>query len=208
MDGLSDHAADHMRGSGDMADSPRRGRIMTSAQLEERARDRGVKAKADAIFAKAREEGYAEGRDKASTEAIAMIARLRIDTQRWVRSIEVEMVDVVMRSVAQIIGEVDDLELVQRVSAVALSELRDVGRVSLHVAPKDYASVRDHIAILAQAFPSIEIADVAPDNEVTPGGAVLRSPIGSIDARLETQLEGLRLALSDAFAPVEEEQTS
>lgn len=198
---MTAEAMDHMG-----AAAPRRGRVVTADALQARAEDREIKAKADEIFEEARRQGYAAGKEEAATEAIEMIARLRIDTERWTRAIETEMIEMVMRSVGRVIGEMDDIELVQRVAAVALAELRDVGRVSLHVAPKDHAAVRDHIAILAQAFPQVVIVDVAPDRDVEPGGAILKSAIGSVDARLSTQLDGLRRALSSAFAPAEEDE--
>ncbi len=184
---------------------PRRARIVSAAALAEREAAREAEARAADIFEEARRNGYEAGREEAAAEAIEMIARLRVDTERWTRSVENDVIDLVMRAVSKVIGEVDDLELVQRVSVAALSELRDVGRVTLHVAPKDHAAVREHLAILQQAFPSVAIADVVPDPEVGQGGAILKSPIGSIDARLSTQLEALRRALSAAFAPLDDD---
>lgn len=183
------------------AASPRRGRILTAETRARQERERQIEVTAEERYARARAEGYIAGRDAAAAEAIEMLAELRVQSAQWAKSVEAEMVEAVLRAVSKVIGEIDEIELVQRVSAAALSELRDVGRVALHVSPEDEAAVRRDIAVLEQAFPSVEIADVVADPQVGRGGAILRSAIGAIDARIETQLDGLRRALTTAFAP-------
>lgn len=184
----------------------RRGRIVTAEDLRARQRKREIERDAAQIFEEAKAAGYAAGREAAAAEAVQNLAALKLDTDRWRRSIEAEMIEVVMRAVTRVIGEIDDLELVQRVTAAAVAELRDVGRIALHVAPADQRAVREHLSVLTQAFPGVEIVDVVADPTVGRGGAVLKSALGSIDARIETQLTGLRAALSAAFAPADDDE--
>lgn len=186
---------------------PRAGAVQRRARvLPAEATDHGVSGarsqqRAVELYEAARARGYADGREAAAAEAAEAFATRDFERGRWMRSIEPEIVELTIRAVERVLGEIDDLDLLRRVSAAAAQELRAAGRVTLAVAPEDLAGARRDIGALRQAMGPMEIADVVADPSIERGGAVLRGEDGEVDARLETLLGGLRRALSAAFAP-------
>ncbi|MGL4514215.1 MAG: FliH/SctL family protein [Lacipirellulaceae bacterium] len=62
---------------------------------------------------------------------------------------------------------------------------------SILLNPLDYEHLKNHVALLATSVARIANPTVAPDESVSPGGCVVRTKHGLIDARLETQLAQL-----------------
>jgi flagellar assembly protein FliH len=69
-------------------------------------------------------------------------------------------------------------------------QLRTQGQVAVHLHPDDWSLTRE-----SESLGALEGIQWVADPEVALGGLLLRSPQGSIDARLEVQLENLRVAL-------------
>lgn len=176
----------------------RRARVVPAEAASSGARSQ---QRAVEIYEAARARGYADGREAAAAEAAEALVLRDVERGLWMRSIEPEIVELTIRAVERVLGEIDDLDLLRRVSAAAAQELRAAGRVTLVVAPEDLAGAQRDIEALRQAFSPLDVADVVADPAIERGGAVLRGRDGEVDARVETLLGGLRRALSAAFAP-------
>ncbi len=140
---------------------------------------------------------------KAEREAAERQLAQGIDTGDWLRAVESRLVEATMRAIERVIGEMDNVVLTRRIARAALRDIRGVGAVALHVAPATAEQVRDEIELVmapfAGALGGMEIVEVVGDETVSPGGAVLKSAAGVVDARLETQMKALRGALETAF---------
>jgi flagellar assembly protein FliH len=90
-----------------------------------------------------------------------------------------------------------DKEIVLRQIREALRRVMGVGHVRLRVNPADEQMVRDHRAAMMGSSDSIREIVVEADEHIPPGGCILESDSGNVDARLATQLKKIETALSD-----------
>jgi flagellar assembly protein FliH len=75
------------------------------------------------------------------------------------------------------------------------SQMLAQGQVAVHLHPDDWDLTRE-----CEALRALEGIEWVADSQVALGGLLLRSPQGSLDARLEVQLEQLKAALLTARA--------
>jgi flagellar assembly protein FliH len=71
---------------------------------------------------------------------------------------------------------------------------RERSRLTLRVSPSDYALIREHLATVLEGLEAGQV-EVVSDERVHLGGCLLETPSGSLDGRLEVQLESLRRTL-------------
>jgi len=93
-----------------------------------------------------------------------------------------------------------DRELVLRQIKEAVRRVMGVGHIKLRVNPSDEQMVRDHRAGLLSGSDSIREIVVEPDEKVAPGGCILESDSGNVDARLATQLQKIEVAFTEEEA--------
>jgi len=92
-----------------------------------------------------------------------------------------------------------------RLFAQALSRRKEQGVITLCVAPDQFGFVqaaKDELSLTLDAQAELHIV---PDATVEPGGCIVRSSFGSIDARIDTQLEAVRAQLLRVAAHAAEE---
>jgi flagellar assembly protein FliH len=74
----------------------------------------------------------------------------------------------------------------------ALMRRKEKGVIVLCVAPSQFAHVqaaKDELIVLLDSQAELQII---PDSSIKEGGCIVRSAYGSIDARVDTQLEAIR----------------
>ena len=170
------------------------------------------------------EEGREEARITAEREAHSiqefvavrmarldrLLAALSEEMQRCLASGEEEMVALCHAVVCRILGE--QLVTRQGVAQCVRQAIQEAGagqklrgsvpaRVSVHVHPRDLAALESDEELAAwmhQQAGNGGRAQWVPDAEVTPGGCIVRSSEGSLDARIETQMAALRQLLLQA----------
>ncbi|WP_391571539.1 flagellar assembly protein FliH [Cohnella sp.] len=87
----------------------------------------------------------------------------------------------------------------------ALSRRKEQGVIVLCVSPSQFAYVQAAKDELALALDAQAELQVVPDASIKEGGCIVRSPFGSIDARVDTQLEAIREQLLRVAAHRSEE---
>ncbi len=90
-----------------------------------------------------------------------------------------------------------DQETVLRQIREALRRVMGVGSVRLRVNPADEQIVRDHRAEVLGSSDSVREIIIEADDQIPPGGCILESESGNVDARLATQLKKIEAALND-----------
>lgn len=100
-----------------------------------------------------------------------------------------------------------DSDLVLELVRKQLSRKRESGRITLCVSPQNFAFVHAAREELSIAIDSQAELLVIPDASVKDHGCVIRSSLGSIDARINTQLEELKKALQHIATQQEEQST-
>ena len=144
----------------------------------------------EAIKAAAFDEGFA---------AAQQLQALRADAAA---SVEAEAVELALRIAEQAIGAAlaVDRERVVDVVRGALRRLVERDRVLIFVNPDDLEVVREHTARLVGELGGIEHCEVQAERRVRPGGAIVRTAEGEVDATLETKLARAREVLEHELA--------
>jgi flagellar assembly protein FliH len=170
-----------------------------------------ARAEADvaAERAAAREEGLRAGREEAlaalmpAAEALEQAAAdLRAAQVASAERLEAHAVDLSLFLAEKILGGALAVEPERVVEAVrgALRGIVERERITVLVHPADLELVREAMDGLRTALGGIEHCVVEAERRVSRGGAVVRTPDGDVDARVETKLLRAREVVEAALA--------
>jgi flagellar assembly protein FliH len=162
------------------------GRLVSEAHME-----------AEGIRETARQAGYADGEREAETEWSQRVAELdeqaaamQRDQEAFYTSAEPELaklsVDIARKVLKQEISQ--NPEAVLKVVRAAIHRVKDK-EVRALVNPEDLETVRGERDTLLGIADGVSAIEIVSDRRVGRGGCVLETPSGSVDARIETQLE-------------------
>ena len=163
----------------------------------------------DSVREQAFEEGFAAGVAQAQSQldgpasalaaAADQLQALRTDAAA---SVEADAVELALRIAEQAVGAAiaADPELVVEAVRGALRRLVERDRVLILVNPDDLELVRDHVGRLVSELGGIEHCEVQAERRVRPGGAIVRTTEGEVDATLETKLARAREVLDHELA--------
>jgi flagellar assembly protein FliH len=177
-------------------------RMLAQAQLE-----------AEQIREQARAEGYAEGRSagheygatemdlatRALDEAMQDIESLRVEL---VAAIEHDAIQLGVQLAEKILGGTRQLPSERILETVqgGLRRVTDRRKIAVLVNPAELEAVSSAIAELTAGGSGIEQCDIQPDERVEPGGAIVRTAEGEVDASVGTQLERAREVVEASLA--------
>jgi flagellar biosynthesis/type III secretory pathway protein FliH len=168
----------------------------------------GARTEADVIRATAHAEGLAMGREQALAElapaatALEQGARaVREHAEAAADRLEAQAVDLAIALAERIVGAAVavDPALVTEAVRGALRGLVDRERVTVLVHPDDLELVRGAMGDLVAALGGIEHCEVQAERRVARGGAIVRTPEGDVDARVETKLQRAREVVEAAL---------
>lgn len=141
------------------------------------------------------ELGMIEGKEKISEHMLDTISK----TVKSLESFEEQVVDLVMRALKRIIGEMDDKELIKRVVQQAISMVRNQKRVTLKASPNDAKHLHEELDSILKKFPGVDYIDIIPDDRIVDGSCMLETDIGVVDARIDVQLEAIEKSLKKSI---------
>ena len=154
--------------------------------------------KAEEQYELRRKEGYETGLVEGQME----IAEKMMDTVAasvdYLSDVEATVVDVVTKSVRRVLGEMDSSERITSVVQNALAVARTQSKVTVRVSPNDLESVQSQLDAITRPYPTITLIDVVADSRLEPGGCILETAIGIVDAGVETQLQAIERSLARA----------
>jgi type III secretion protein L len=163
--------------------------VITQAQDKAKEIIANAERERDAILEQARQEGNAKG--LAECNGILTWATQRAEelTKSW----EETMLHLSVRVAEKIIGEELKLSPETIVSIVreALKGTRAGKHLSIQVNEAEAQQVRARLDRLREAIGVSSEIEIVSSASVRPGGCVIESELGIIDARLETQLKCL-----------------
>ena len=166
-----------------------------------------AEAEADRIRAAAAQQGYAEGFEAGRMEARTELApavnamgqaveAVRAHQAEAADSVEGEAVSLALEIAEKVVAGALAVEPERVLDVIrgALRALVERERLVIMVNPDDLALVNEGIADLAGSLGGIEHVDVQEERRVQRGGAVVRTTVGDLDARISTKLERAREA--------------
>jgi flagellar assembly protein FliH len=168
-----------------------------AAQLEEEA-----KSKAEAILEEGkrnaaesgREEGFKEGQEEVSRlieRLHAMLDAASDKRKEILESTERQVVNLVLliaRKVVKVISEASQ-KVVRENVRQALSKVKGEPEITIKVNTRDLNLTTRHKKDFIAAVEGLKGVRIEEDSRVTPGGCVIETSFGDIDARIEKQLD-------------------
>jgi flagellar biosynthesis/type III secretory pathway protein FliH len=157
-----------------------------------------ARAEADALREAARAEGFAAGRADAVaalepalaalTQAVADVHAQQAEAAELLERRAVELGLALARKIIGGALEVEPEKVLEAVTG-ALRGIVERERVTVLVNPDDLEIVREAMDNLKASLGGIEHCEVQAERRVGRGGCIVRTPVGDVDARVETKLE-------------------
>ena len=150
-------------------------------------------AERDAVHAAARAEGLAAGRAELA-DALASVAAMAEDLAAARRTLEDDVVAGAARLALEVAAKVVRAELSTRPELVvqivqaAIRRASERERLVVRVHPDDLERCRGAAPEIAERMGGISSLRIVDEPRVTPGGCVVETSGGDVDATLETQL--------------------
>jgi len=159
-----------------------------------------ARAEAGAVREAARREGYAAGRAEAAAEMASALLRARAEAARLIAGARPAALAIAGKMAERIVGRAVALDpaVMADIAAEALAACHaraGVARVRVRVHPEDLAALEARRARLAAGLPEGAALELAADEAVDRYGCVVETPVGRVDARLDTQIAALERAL-------------
>jgi flagellar biosynthesis/type III secretory pathway protein FliH len=178
---------------------------LEQAALKARRLVAAAEAEADRVREEARVAGYgdgfAAGRAEAVAEAAPSIAAVA-QALEAVRALETDYSERVERAAVELALQVAERVIAgaievapERIVEVVRGALRTIierERVTLLVHPDDLDLMRSGIDEITGSLGGIEHLEVQEERRVRRGGAIVRTRLGEVDARIDTKLERAR----------------
>lgn len=173
-------------------------------QEKRREDEQRAKQAQDAGYAEGYRAGVAEAEAKVRQEYAAMLdeARSIIEQatqtkQRIIQESEPFLIELACGIAEKIVGRQLSvqpewmIELMKRM----LARRREKGVITLCVSPSQFPLIQNARDELSCSIDSLAELEIIPDTSVRDHGCIVRSSFGSIDARIDTQLDEIKAAL-------------
>jgi flagellar biosynthesis/type III secretory pathway protein FliH len=163
-------------------------------------------AERERVTAQAREEGFREG----FSQWDAAIRGAQEAAAGYARQHQQDFLRLSVRIAEKILGEAlrENPERLLSVVQQALRNLSRERRLTIEVSPGQSVLLERHRASLEARLGSECSLRIVDSPDVAIGGCLLRSELGTIDARIETQLQLLERALLEDLAAAPSESAS
>jgi type III secretion protein L len=138
--------------------------------------------------------GYAEARQAAAEDVFERVER----GINFYQHLQENIGELVTSAVEAIVGQCDHEQLLRTNLARVLKLARGQTFLTLKVSPAQTAQVQAQMNEILARSPVLEHLEVKADPTVSPGGCILVSEVGVVDATLDTQLEAVRQAIRRA----------
>ncbi|MCG5250710.1 flagellar assembly protein FliH [Brevibacillus agri] len=154
--------------------------------------------------AEGHEKGFAEGKQQAYEEETQALAEARAileqaysSKQQIIAEAEPFLVELALEIAKKIIGQElqQNPEQVLEIAKKALRRSRVHGEITICVNHNYFHYVSEHRPQLLALLEGQAELSIYPDYTIADGGCVIRTQLGSVDARVDTQLEEIKQAL-------------
>lgn len=168
-----------------------------SAKVAEQARAEGLELGYREGLARVRTE-FEEEKRRLASAVEAVMAKIRSSRAEVLAQAQDEVGDLVLEVARKILkDEVKwNREVVMGIVKDALRRVIDKDNVRIRVNVEDLPTVKEARADLLSTIDGIKDLEVIDDRRVGLGGAIVETDSGTIDARIETQLEEIKRAFS------------
>lgn len=152
-----------------------------------------------------REQGWQEAREEYS-HALAEARSILEDAPLWKRrkigEAEPFVLELTLEIARKVIGEqlTCDQEHLLTLIRRALSHTQEYKAITVAVSPDSYMYVQENRTRLVDVLDSQVEVTIVPDESAADGGCIIRTSLGNVDARVDTQLAEIKKALLEMQA--------
>lgn len=138
------------------------------------------------------EEGKAEGLEIFNEKLIA----LKNLKEKFFADAEPEMIRLVLNIAEKVIGEMA-IKYKEGIGTIVRQAIeRSLGdRIVVRLHPEDYKKIQEEEKVLKEKLDKTKHLHFKKDETMERGGCIVETEVGTIDARLETQIKAIRKAL-------------
>ena len=168
---------------------------LDQAQREAEQLVEDARHQADALREQARQQGLAQ----AQRESLELLGRARAEYDRLLRHHEPDMLELALGVAQRIIRRAVSLDeqIIRDVVAQTLEQVRHRRQILVLVHPDDLRRLEPERPALQGLIEGASLY-LEADPQISPGGCVIETESGRIDARLEVQLAAIKSALGGA----------
>lgn len=172
-----------------------------------------ARAKASAVEQEAYEKGFSQGErdgkemgakklDKLLEDMKQVFEQIRAYKDDFIKEHEKHILDLLCRIAEKIVRvKIDtDKAVVRETILKAFELMSNRSHLTVKVSPKDMEYVRELRSEFFEMIQDLDSFTVEGDPKISPGGCVLETDFGHIDAQIETQLDQIRNAVQQAYA--------
>jgi flagellar biosynthesis/type III secretory pathway protein FliH len=141
-----------------------------------------------------RERGYNQGLQQGLEQLSEKIMEAELSKEKALNDAEPQIIRMVMDIAEKVIGREVAEGAVVDVVKKAITQA--VGRkIVVRIHPMDMPILKDREKDLATVLDQTQSVAIKEDEQIPPGGCVVETEMGAVDARLETQLAAIKKAL-------------
>lgn len=173
-----------------------KGIILTARSEAERLRQEAESIRKQAALEKEaeRERGYQQGLQAGLAELSEKIIEAEFGREKILNEAEPQIIRMVMDIAEKVIGREIEKGAIVDIVKQAISQA--VGRkITVRINPIDIPAMKEREKDLLIGLESTQSVSIKEDEQIPPGGCVVETEKGAVDARLETQLEAIKKAL-------------
>lgn len=170
-------------------------RIIAEAKAKAEAMIEQAKRDHEAEKKKGFEAGFDEGKQEMANQMMALV-RKNVDA---FGGFEENIINLVMRIIKRILGEVGQENVIRHVVHNSLQLIRNQQQATIKVHPSQAATVRSAVDEFLKSNSGMQYLDVIVDPRLDCDSCVLETELGVMDSSLNVQLEAVRKALEKSL---------
>ena len=179
--------------------------------LEEAKKEAELKARE--IAEDAWQRGYAEGMEAAAKQNEAILAeaeKIRQSAEQEHKSImaglEADIINLVINVARKVVaGELaTNGEVIRQLVAEALAGCSNKNGAVLKVSPEDYDYIEKNKDSIIPSIEGMDMLEIKKDFSMKKGGCIVETPLGSVDAGVDTKLDKIEEAFREMLGDIAE----
>lgn len=171
---------------------------LTAAEVLEKAYAEVDRYKQDVAIEceKLKEQAMQEGFQEGFSQWTSHMAELEAEMANVNKATEKMIIPVALKAAKKIVGREIELSENAIVDIVAskLKSVKQSKQVVIHANPKELSALEKHRSDLIGVFERLESLSIRPNEDVKPGGCIIETEAGIINAQLDRQWEILEQA--------------
>lgn len=167
---------------------------VTAEKIRNEARD--ALSRIEKEREKAKKDGFNAGREEGLQSVAEMALSLETTREQFYNNAEPEMIKLVLMISEKVIGKLvrENQQAIKSIVHQAVeSSLGE--RIVVRLNPEDHKAVTADEPALRDILDRTKRISFKEDEAITKGGCIVETEVGTIDARLETQLKAIKKAL-------------